>query len=186
MYNPMQVVEATLMPLTFVGLGLTLFGIGMYLRLRHLNLVRQLQLETTDDTHPRPSNKQADSCSWFLMGLGNRIGEGTTLSYFLSPPKSPPNRLHNFDCTATVPVVTTLKIARQPSHMNRGTITVTGMLCNGCEQNVESSLKKLEGVSRVETDQEGETVKVIVDENVGDDVIPTAIEQAGYDVVACR
>ena len=69
-------------------------------------------------------------------------------------------------------------------HMKRETITVTGMSCNGCEQNVESSLKKLEGVSRVEADHKGETVEVVVDENVGNEDIHTTIEQAGYDVVA--
>jgi len=31
------------MPLTFAGLGLILYGIGMHLHLMHLNLVRQLQ-----------------------------------------------------------------------------------------------------------------------------------------------
>lgn len=41
--SPTQAIEAILMPLTFVGLGLILYGIGMHLHLMHLNLVRQLQ-----------------------------------------------------------------------------------------------------------------------------------------------
>ena len=36
-------VDAMLMPLIFVGMGLLLFGIGMHLHLMHLNLVRQLR-----------------------------------------------------------------------------------------------------------------------------------------------
>ena len=40
-----QAIESILMPLTFVGLGLILYGIGMHLHLMHLNLVRQLQPE---------------------------------------------------------------------------------------------------------------------------------------------
>jgi hypothetical protein len=36
-------VDAVLMPLIFVGMGLLLFGIGMHLHLMHLNLVKQLQ-----------------------------------------------------------------------------------------------------------------------------------------------
>lgn len=44
-----QAIEAILMPLTFVGLGLILYGIGMHLHLMHLNLVRQLQPEESDD-----------------------------------------------------------------------------------------------------------------------------------------
>jgi len=38
-------VEAILLPLIFVGMGLLLFGIGMHLHLMHLNLVRQLRKE---------------------------------------------------------------------------------------------------------------------------------------------
>lgn len=41
--TPAQAIQAILMPLTFVGLGLILYGIGMHLHLMHLNLVRQLQ-----------------------------------------------------------------------------------------------------------------------------------------------
>lgn len=47
--SPAQAVRAILMPLTFVGLGLLLFGIGMHLHLMHLNLVRQLQPDTPDE-----------------------------------------------------------------------------------------------------------------------------------------
>lgn len=66
--------------------------------------------------------------------------------------------------------------------MKRETIAVTGMSCNGCEQNVESALRNLEGVSRVEADHEGETVEVVADENVATEDVHAAIEQAGYDV----
>lgn len=41
--SPAQAIQAILMPLTFVGLGLILYGIGMHLHLMHLNVVRQLQ-----------------------------------------------------------------------------------------------------------------------------------------------
>lgn len=47
--SPSQAVESILMPLTFVGLGTILYGIGMHLHLMHLNLVRQLQPEEPDD-----------------------------------------------------------------------------------------------------------------------------------------
>ena len=48
-----QAIEAILMPLTFVGLGIILYGIGMHLHLMHLNIVRQLQPEPENN---RPSN----------------------------------------------------------------------------------------------------------------------------------
>lgn len=36
-------VDAVLLPLIFVGMGLLLFGIGLHLHLMHLNLVKQLR-----------------------------------------------------------------------------------------------------------------------------------------------
>lgn len=44
--SPAAAISAIGMPLTFVGLGLILYGIGMHLHLMHLNLVRQLQPES--------------------------------------------------------------------------------------------------------------------------------------------
>lgn len=46
-----QAIGAILMPLTFVGLGLILYGIGMHLHLMHLNLVRQLQPDSAEESH---------------------------------------------------------------------------------------------------------------------------------------
>lgn len=68
--------------------------------------------------------------------------------------------------------------------MERKTVRVTGMSCTGCEQNVESALENLKGVTRVEADLEGESVEVVVDDDVSDDDITAAIEDAGYEVTA--
>ncbi len=68
--------------------------------------------------------------------------------------------------------------------MERKTISVTGMSCNGCEQNVTNTLTTLEGVNRVEADHEADTVEVVADDSVTDDDIHAAIEQAGYEVTA--
>lgn len=68
--------------------------------------------------------------------------------------------------------------------MKRETLDVTGMSCTGCEQNVESALQKLDGVTRVDADHEGDTVEVVVEDNVPDDDLRATIEQAGYDVAA--
>ena len=45
-------VDAVLLPLIFVGMGLLLFGIGMHLHLMHLNLVRQLREEPDGGSKP--------------------------------------------------------------------------------------------------------------------------------------
>ncbi|UPV76899.1 cation transporter (plasmid) [Halorussus limi] len=68
--------------------------------------------------------------------------------------------------------------------MKRKTISVTGMSCNGCEQNVETALQNLDGVSRVEADHEADTVDVVLKDRVSNDDVNATIEQAGYDVVA--
>jgi copper chaperone len=68
--------------------------------------------------------------------------------------------------------------------MERKTISVTGMSCNGCEQNVETALRNLDGVNRVEADHDADTVDVVLEDEVSDDEVNAAIEQAGYDVVA--
>lgn len=69
--------------------------------------------------------------------------------------------------------------------MERKTISVTGMSCNGCEQNIENALQNLDGVTRVEADHEADTVEVVIDEGVcDDDDLTTTIEEAGYDVAA--
>ncbi|WP_121820308.1 hypothetical protein [Halostella salina] len=48
--SPARAIQSVLMPLTFVGLGLILYGIGMHLHLMHLNIVRQLQPASEDDS----------------------------------------------------------------------------------------------------------------------------------------
>jgi copper chaperone len=70
------------------------------------------------------------------------------------------------------------------ARMERKTISVTGMSCSGCEQNVEAALRNLDGVSRVDADHEADTVDVVLEDEVSDDDVNGAIEQAGYDVVA--
>jgi len=53
--------------------------------------------------------------------------------------------------------------------MQRKTISVTGMSCNGCEQTVGNALKTIDGVTRVDADHEGDTVEIVVEETVTDD-----------------
>ena len=68
--------------------------------------------------------------------------------------------------------------------MERKKISVPGMSCNGCEQNVETALRNLDGVSRVDADHEADTVEVVLEDGVSDGDVNAAIDQAGYDVVA--
>ncbi|MFB6119393.1 heavy-metal-associated domain-containing protein [Halosegnis sp.] len=68
--------------------------------------------------------------------------------------------------------------------MQRTTISVSGMACDGCEQNVETAVETLDGVNRVEADHTADTVEVVRADDVADDDLHAAIERAGYDVSA--
>ena len=66
----------------------------------------------------------------------------------------------------------------------RKTIEVSGMSCDGCERNVENSLKSIDGVRRVEANHETGTVEVALEDGVDTDRLSTAIHDAGYEVAA--
>ncbi len=68
--------------------------------------------------------------------------------------------------------------------MGQKTLSVTGMSCGGCEQNVTDALEALDGVESAEADNETDTVEIVADESVSDEQIQTTIEDAGYDVLA--
>ncbi|MFB6236035.1 MAG: heavy-metal-associated domain-containing protein [Halopenitus sp.] len=68
--------------------------------------------------------------------------------------------------------------------MQRKTIAVSGMSCDGCEENVENALGTVEGVSRTNADHENDTVEVVINEHVSDDDLSAAIRDAGYDVAS--
>ncbi len=54
-------VEAMLLPLIFVGMGLLLFGIGMHLHLLHLNLVHQLRKQREQASHATDRDGESQS-----------------------------------------------------------------------------------------------------------------------------
>ena len=68
--------------------------------------------------------------------------------------------------------------------MQRLNVAVEGMSCTGCEQNVENALETVAGVNRSEADHESGTVDVVIGDDVADEDVYEAIEQAGYDVEA--
>lgn len=51
-------VDAVLLPLIFVGIGLLLYGIGMHLHLMHLNLVKQLRKSREMDSEDSETNSE--------------------------------------------------------------------------------------------------------------------------------
>lgn len=65
------------------------------------------------------------------------------------------------------------------------TLSVDGMSCGGCEQNVVDALDDLDGVEESSADHEAGIVTVEHDSGVTDEVrISEVIEDAGYDVAS--
>ena len=62
------------------------------------------------------------------------------------------------------------------------TILVEGMTCGHCEKAVKNALGELDGVKSVSVNLESKKVEV-EGENLLDDKLKEAIEDAGYDVV---
>ena len=62
------------------------------------------------------------------------------------------------------------------------TIKIQGMTCGHCSARVEKMLKGLEGVSEVAVDLNQGTAKVTAAENVTDEQLREAVDDAGYDV----
>ena len=62
------------------------------------------------------------------------------------------------------------------------TITVEGMTCGGCEQNVEDALRNVEGVTDAKADRESERATVEGEADTND--LVSAVEEAGYDAQA--
>ncbi len=63
-------------------------------------------------------------------------------------------------------------------------LTVEGMMCGHCKAHVEKALADLTGVTSAQVNLEKKTATVALSENVPDDVLKNAVEQAGYTVTA--
>ena len=61
-------------------------------------------------------------------------------------------------------------------------LTVVGMMCGHCKAHVEKALAELTGVTSAQVDLEKKTAAVALSEDVPDDVLKNAVEQAGYTV----
>lgn len=64
------------------------------------------------------------------------------------------------------------------------TLTVTGMKCGGCENNVTTTLKALEGVKSVTASSKNNEVNIEFDSDIANlKAIAKAISEVGYTVV---
>lgn len=61
-------------------------------------------------------------------------------------------------------------------------LNVEGMMCSGCENRVQNSLKTIEGVTDVVASHTNKKVTVTTNGNVDKIVLKNAIEDLGYEV----
>ncbi|HHV25917.1 MAG TPA: heavy-metal-associated domain-containing protein [Tissierellia bacterium] len=65
------------------------------------------------------------------------------------------------------------------------TILIEGMSCGHCVKAVEEALKELDGVKSVVVDLEGKKA-VVEGDNLDDNKIKEAIDEAGYDIIEIK
>ena len=59
---------------------------------------------------------------------------------------------------------------------------VEGMMCSGCENRVQNALKEFDGVEDVKASHTDKKVKVILNQDVSEDLLKEKIEDLGYEV----
>ena len=67
--------------------------------------------------------------------------------------------------------------------MKKITIEIEGMSCMGCVRNVEESLKKLNGVKKVEVSLDDNKAIIETSEEVNSEDLKSKIKEAGYNPV---
>lgn len=69
--------------------------------------------------------------------------------------------------------------------MNNKTFIVDGMSCSGCVKSVQAALIEA-GASEVQVDLAEKTVAVRFDESVSEQALVEAIEDVGFELMACE
>ena len=68
--------------------------------------------------------------------------------------------------------------------MSIATYTVTGMTCGHCVSSVTEEVTELPGVTEVAVDLESGSLTVTSDQPLGEDVVRSAVEEAGYQLLS--
>ena len=68
--------------------------------------------------------------------------------------------------------------------MSQSVYTVQGMTCEHCVDALPSELSSFASVTHVDVDLASGRVRVVSDEPLDDDAVPTAVWTAGYEVVS--
>lgn len=61
-------------------------------------------------------------------------------------------------------------------------LNVEGMVCSGCQRRIQNALEMIDGVEEVIASYENKTVKIIVNQEIAEDVLKGKIEDIGFEV----
>lgn len=67
--------------------------------------------------------------------------------------------------------------------MKETVIKVNGMVCEGCENRVQNSIKQLKGIKKVVADHKNGTVTILAKEEIDETAMKEKITDIGFEVV---
>ena len=91
-------------------------------------------------------------------------------------------RLRNFRAIKQKEEITPNYKNKEEIKMSTKTINIEGMMCEHCKAHVEKALKAIDGITKVEVSLEDKNAIIETDKEVTDEIIKSAIEEAGYEV----
>ena len=62
-------------------------------------------------------------------------------------------------------------------------MVVEGMKCMHCKASVEKALKAVPGVTDAEVDLEAKTARIVLQEDVADEILMGAVKEKGFDPI---
>ena len=62
-------------------------------------------------------------------------------------------------------------------------LIIKGMMCTGCENRVKNALENIEGIEKVSADHVSGNVNIVCDDTVYKNVIESAIEDLGFEII---
>ena len=65
-------------------------------------------------------------------------------------------------------------------------LNIEGMVCMNCVKHVDKALREIQGIKDVSVHLESKSAQVQMSQDVPDDVLKTAIEDAGYQLVSIQ
>lgn len=65
-------------------------------------------------------------------------------------------------------------------------LNIEGMVCMNCVKHVDKALREIQGIREVSVSLENKSAQVQLNQDVPDEVLKAAIEDAGYQVVGIQ